>query len=139
MRGQQLLEGGEHAVVGVEFDAGVTGDGHHSLSQDQRGHRVAPDEREATPTLAVLDGLEDEPVIVTDELEERRHRRLEIGQHLGPHRDDGVLCRQLQESVGIGTDPHVSSDRKKQVRSPVWQAPRPCWVTPNNRVSPSQS
>ena len=108
----------------------------------QRG--IAAEEREPAPALGVLDRLEQEPFAVADQLHERRQRRLEIGEHLAPHRHDRVLAAQRDELVerrsyppsigpsvtcavghtGPGAAP-LPKARKKHVRSPVWQAPRP--------------
>ena len=64
---------------------------------DERRARVPPDEREPAPALAVLDRFEQEAGAVTDELGVGRHRRLEIGQELGPDRDDGVVGGERAE------------------------------------------
>ena len=108
-------------------------------AHDERAAGIAPEEREAAPTLGVLDRLEQEPRravdLGADELGERRHRRLEVGQHLAPDRHDGVVpgeraelvaCRPDRSGAGhglAGRSPPPNA-RKKQDRSPVWQAPR---------------
>ena len=81
---------------------------------------------------------------VADELGERSHRRLEVGEQLRPDRDDGVPRGEAVEFVAARLNVHrvdvdTPSGVKKHVRDPVWQAPRPCWVTLNSNVSPSQS
>jgi hypothetical protein len=67
---------------------------------DQGQRRVAPDEGVAPPPLAVLHRLEQESLPASDELEEHRDRRLEVGQHLPPHRDHRVGGGQLGELGG---------------------------------------
>ena len=52
----------------------LAGDLDLAVAQQQRGDRIAPDEREAAPALAVLDGLEQEPGPVADELGVRGDR-----------------------------------------------------------------
>ena len=54
----------------------------------------------------MLDGLEEEPWFVADELEVGRHRRLDVGEHLGPHRDDAVGRGKRSERGAIGLDAH---------------------------------
>ena len=89
------------------------------------------------------------PSPVADELDEGRDRRLEVGEHLAPDRDDGVVARQRAELVerrldggeahtGPGSAPPPKA-RKKQLRSPVWQAPRPSCSTTKSSTSMSQS
>ncbi len=63
----------------------------------------------------------------------RRSRwRLLGGGSVGPERR-----RRRGRRRGVGGPPETR--RPKQERSPVWQAPRPCWSTSTSRVSPSQS
>ena len=146
---QQRLDRRERAAI--ERDAGRDRAERLDLvaPHDEREGRVPPDEREAAPVLTVLDRLEQEAVAVADELDERGHRRLEVGQHLAPDRDDGVLARQRAElperrlddgkaHTGPGSAPSPNA-RKKQLRSPVWQAPRPTCSTTNRSTSMSQS
>ena len=85
---------------------------------EQRRHRVAPDEREPAPALAVLDRLEQEPRPVADELGERRHRRLEVGEQLGPHRHDGVPGGERVELVAARADLTLSrSEAAEEARA----------------------
>ena len=102
----------------------------------ERRRRVAADEREAAPSLAVLDRLEQEAGAVADELGVRRDRRLEVGEQLGPDRHDGVLARQGAELVARRSDAEpvhaagrsgvdAEAAEEARVRSPVWQAPCP--------------
>ena len=64
----------------------------------ERGERVAADERPAAPALAVLDRLEQEAGLVADERGAKAATgRGEVGQHLAPHGDDGVLAGQGPE------------------------------------------
>ena len=72
----------------------------------QRGDRVAPDEGEPAPALAVLDRLEQEARRVADELGVGRDRRLEVGEQLGPHRHDRVLAGERAELVPARPQPH---------------------------------
>ena len=110
----------------------------------------------------MLDRLEEEANTVSDELRERRYRRLEVGHHLPPHGHNRMCTCHLEElverrfdgaaagaahgrseKVGAVNVGAAASDapkaRKKQLRSPVWQAPAPSWSTTNRSVSPSQS
>ena len=85
-------------------------------AHDERARRVAPEEREPAPPLRVLDRLEQEARaavgVGTDELHERRDRRLEVGQDLAPHRDDRVVARERAELVAR------RPDRARSRRSP---------------------
>ena len=141
VRRQQVLEHGEDALVAGHVDGQRAVDLDLPVAQQQRGHRVAADEREAAPPLAVLDGLEQEARAVADELGVRRDRRLEVGEQLGPHRHDGVVAGQRAELVAARADPHYAAPkrREKQEYSPVWHAPLPCWSTLNSSTSASQS
>ena len=116
---------------------------------DEGARRVAAEEREAAPAFRVLHRLEQEALAVTYELHERRQRRLEIGENVAPDRHDGVVARQGAELVargpnrerrhkGPGAAPPPKA-RKKQLCSPVWQAPRPSCSTTNSKTSMSQS
>ncbi len=151
---QQRLDGRERPLV--RRDAG----GEHTIdldvapANDERARRVAPEEREPPPPLGVLDRLEEESRsavgVGTDELHERRDGRLEVSEDLAPHRDDGVIASERAEVVargpdrpgrahrGPGSEPSPNA-RKKQERSPVWQAPRPSCCTTKSSTSPSQS
>ena len=118
----------------VDLDAAV--------AQQQRGHRVAADEREAAPPLAVLDRLEQEAGAVADELGVRGDRRLQVGEQLGPHRHDRVArAASARNSSRLGRIRTHSAPkrRKKQEYAPVWQAPSPCCSTLNSSTSASQS
>ena len=139
VRGEELLESDEHSLIGGKVDAGVAGDRHPAVAQHEGCHWITADEGEPAPALTVLDRLEDETGIIADELHESRDRGLQIGQHLGPHRHHRVFGGEIEEGFRVGMELHGASGRKKQVRSPVWQAPRPCCTTPNSNVSPSQS
>jgi hypothetical protein len=81
--------------------------------------RVATDEAEAAPPLAVFDRLEQETRLVIDELGERGHRRLEVTQDLGPDGHDAVLARERDELVERRLDLHEPNALWKQDRSPV--------------------
>jgi hypothetical protein len=154
VRGEQVLERGEHAVGGRDAGGEDTVDRDGTVAQRQRGDRVPTDEGEAAPPLAVLDRLEEEALSVADELGERGDGCLQIGEQLGPHRYDGVLGGERVELLAAGADCGLhrgagatgqpagratSNFEKKHVRLPVWQAPLPCWVTLNSSASPSQS
>ncbi len=99
--------------------------------------------------LAVLDRLQQEAFAVADQLQERGDRRLEIRQDLAPYGDHRVLRRERAELVERRLDRGVAhtapgsaslpNARKKQLRSPVWQAPRPVCSTTKSRTSMSQS
>ncbi len=137
----------------VERDTGgydAAGDLDLAAPDDQGEGGIATEEREAAPPLPVLDRFEEEPGgtvgFGADELHERRDRGLEVGEHLAPHRDDGVpdgegpeLVARRAETVVAGHDGAGPKDRKKQLYSPVWQAPRPSCSTTSRSVSPSQS
>ena len=128
VRRQQALEHGEDALIAGHLDGQRAVDLDVPVAQQERGDRVAADEREAAPPLAVLDGLEEEARAVADELGVGGDRRLEIGEELGPHRHDRVVTGQRPELVAARADPHYSAPkrRKKQEYSPVWHAPLPC-------------
>ena len=111
-------------------------------NERQRG--IPAEKGEAAPPFGVLDGFEEKAFAFADELDENRQGRFEIGEHLVPHRDDGVAARQLDELLerGLHTGPGVAplpNARKKQLRSPVWHAPRPSCSTTNRSTSMSQS
>ena len=75
-----------------------------AVAQHERGRRVAADEREAAPALAVLDRLEQEAGAVADELGERGDRRLEVGEQLAPDRHDRVRRGERAELVAGRAD-----------------------------------
>ena len=161
MESEQRLECSERAGVARHrvgkwaFDLDV------AAAHDQRALGITPEERESSPTLRVLDRLQEESRravgLGADELDERRHGGLEVGQHLAPHRHHRVIAGQRPEVVtrwsdGSGRAHRASGDcesgdgvapppnaRKKHDRSPVWQAPRPSCSTTKRSVSPSQS
>ena len=96
-----------------------------------RRRRSGPTARRPRPTRAGSPA-------VADELGVRGDRGLEVGEQLGPDRDDAVLGGVRVELLAGGSEPHPN-DRKKQVRSPVWQAPAPSCSTLNSSASASQS
>ena len=157
VRRQEVLEDGEDAAIGGHLDGQLAGDLDLAVAQQQRGDGIAADEREAAPALAVLDRLEQEAGPVADELGERGDRasrgrraaRLHTGttvyfaarernsSRLGRMRTfsrsrAGSLARSKTRSAR-------RTRRRKQVRSPVWQAPLPSCCTLNSNVSASQS
>ncbi len=138
---QHRLDRGEDAAITRHVDVLGPVYRHDAVSKDHCQYRIPADEREAAPPLAVLDRFEEEPVIVADELGEGGDGCLEVGEQLGPDGDDRVRRGERAELVSTRTDVHgqAPSGVKKQLCAPVWQAPRPCWVTLNNNVSPSQS
>ena len=86
VRRQQRLERGEDALVGRDLV------GQRAVELDLRrraaasvADRIAADEREAAPALAVLDRLEQEPRAVADELGVGGDRRLEVGRAARVH------------------------------------------------------
>ena len=155
---EQRFERGQRAPVGRDSFDRVTAEPFDlSAAHHQRAGRRPADEREPTPALRVLDRLEQKAFSVADELDEHRERRLEIGEHFAPHRNDGVVARELDElgeaglirgpvahvgegvaHIGPGVAP-LPNARKKHDRSPVWHAPRPTCSTTNKRTSMSQS
>ena len=143
VRRQQVLEHGEDALVAGHVDGQRAVDLDPPVAQQQRGDGIAADEREAAPALAVLDRLEQEARAVADELGVGRDRRLEVGEQLGPHGHDrvrrGPARGTRRGSAGSARVQSAPKRRKKQVRSPVWQAPLPCWWTLNSSTSASQS
>ena len=143
--GEDGVERSEHPSVERDVGAEVpSGLGDDPVAQVERGHRRVTDEAVTAPALAMLDRLEQEPLAVAHQLQERRHRRLEVGQQFGPHGNDRVLGGQSVELVAVGPHTETGHDvdpnaRKKHEYSPVWHAPLPSCSTRNNRVSPSQS
>lgn len=102
--GDDGIERCQHALV--ERDVGTEVlplDLDEAVAQLQRGHRVVPDEAVPRPALGMLDRLEQESVAVAHQLQVGRHRRLQIAQHLGPHRHHGVLRRESVELVPAGS------------------------------------
>ncbi len=144
--GEKRFQRGEDPLVARQAGRGrTTGDLHLLTACDECESGIPSDEREPAPVLAVLDRLEQEALAVADELGERRHGGFEISEHLAPHRYDRVVARQRDELIACraahnlpGAAP-LPNARKKQVCSPVWQAPRPSCSTTNSRVSMSQS
>ena len=139
---QQLVEGGEHSSIERHRRRHVAERRDQPVAQLQRRHRVAADEAVAAPAFAVLDGFEQEPRAVADQLGVGRHRRLQIGEHLGPHRHHGVLGGQGAELVAARPHAQVAHSpnrRKKHEYAPVWQAPLPSCSTMNSSASASQS
>ncbi len=161
---EQRLERDERALVGGDAVGHGAVELHRAPPHDQRSAGSRPRKVNRPHRCAVLHRLEQEPRCVTGarthELHEGRDRRLEVGQHLGPHRHDGVLPGQREElgprrpdhvgpimrssrpGRGAQTRPGVApvpKPRKKQDRSPVWQAPRPSCSTTKSSASPSQS
>ena len=69
-----------------------------AAAQDQE--RVLAEERVAADVLAAFDALEQERVVrVLGDLQERRHRRQQVGHDLAPHRHERAAPRQLHELV----------------------------------------
>src|SRR5204863_469404 len=62
------------------------------------------EERVPAPPVGVFGRLEQEAVAFADQLHERRQRRLEIGEHITPHRHDGVLASHRHELVARRLD-----------------------------------
>ena len=77
-----------------------------AAARGEGGERVAADEAPAAPPLAVLDRLEQEAVVVADQPGEGRHGRGEVGQHLAPHGDHGVVAGQGPELLAAGAERH---------------------------------
>ena len=94
--GYEVVDARVDGVVGLDVPA----------ARHERHRRAAADERPPAPALAVLDRLEQEAGLVTDQLDERRDRRLEIAEHLGPHGDDGVLGGEPVELLARRLDVH---------------------------------
>ena len=88
----------ERAPVARHLGREVAGHVEATVAEDHGDLRVAADEAEAAPPLA-LDRLEDEPRLVADEPQERGRRRRQVGQQLAPHRNDAVPRRQRVEVV----------------------------------------
>ena len=85
----------EHALVKRNLGAEVLAlDLDESVAQLERRDRVVADEAVPRPALGMLDGLEQEALAISDQLEIRRHRRLQIAQNLRPHRHHRVLGSQ---------------------------------------------
>ncbi len=152
------LEGGQHAGRpahpapggGVEVEGALGA--HPAALRRHGGQRAASDERVAPPPLAALDRLEEEAgaAVAADDAEEGGDRGDGVGHELAPDRHQAVLGGQGAEPVEAGTRPaevrlaHGSATaspkaRKKQLRLPVWHAPRPSWSTITSSASPSQS
>src|SRR4029077_6146064 len=102
----EAFEGRERAAVGgntvgrrepVEPLDGAT-------ARHERARRIATEEREPSPAIGMLDGLEQEALTVADELHVRRKRGLEAGEHLQPDRDDRLVARAIAALLGRGTD-----------------------------------
>ena len=70
------------------------------------GQRVAADEAPPAPALAVLHRLQQEAVVVADEAGEGGHRRGEVGQHLAPHGDHGVVAGERPELLAARAERH---------------------------------
>ena len=101
---QQRLERYERAAVGGHARRRRAVEARPALPRTtMRERRVAAEEREPSPALGVLDRLEQEAgrVVLTGahELHEGGDRRLEVGQHLAPHRHDRVVTGERDELV----------------------------------------
>ena len=98
-RGKQRVERAERALVVRERrraprpSTGDRGTAHESVSD-----RVPAEEREAAPAFGVLDRLEQEALALADELGECRQRRLEVGEHLAPHRARRCSSRRARRT-----------------------------------------
>ena len=64
-------------------------------AEDARGLR--PEEAVPAPLLTPLDALQEEAVRAAMDLEERRHRRFEVGEDLAAHGDQVALAGELAE------------------------------------------
>ena len=104
--GEHSLDRAEHALVARHFGSELARHLDVAISCDERRRRPPADEREPAPALGVLDRLEHEARAVADELGEGGDRRLEVGEQLGPDRDDGVVAREPVELGAVGTDVH---------------------------------
>jgi hypothetical protein len=141
---QERLDRREDALVERDARRQLAHDFNLAVAGDERGRGVAAHEREAAPAFTVLDGFEEEALAVTDQLRVGGHRCFEVGEELGPHRDDRVVGGQPAELVEAElrcdhAGALAPNARKKHERAPVWHAPRPSCSTTNNNVSPSQS
>ena len=94
---EEGLDGSEHPLVEGHRVRQVALHGEMPATGDERRTRAATDEREAAPPLAVLNGLEEEPGLVTDELHVGGHRGLEVRKQFDPDGDHCELCRQRAE------------------------------------------
>src|SRR4051812_32655829 len=79
---EQSLDGSQHTLVDGHTGREPSFGGYPAVTRDENERGVAPDEREATPAVAVLHRLEKEPGAVLRELEEDRHGGLEVGDDL---------------------------------------------------------
>ena len=104
--GKQTLERREHPLFRVDVDAEVADHLQSTVLRHQGSLRASTDERPPTPPVAVVDRLEQEPLVVADDSGECGDGGGEIRQDLGPHRHHRVVGCQSGELVEIGADPH---------------------------------
>ena len=104
--GEQTLERREHPLFRVDIDAEVTDHLQPAILRDQRSLRATADERPAAPPVAVVDRLEQEPLVVADDSGECGDGCGEIRKDFGPDRYHRVVGRQSGELVEVGADPH---------------------------------
>ena len=104
--GKQTLERREHPLFRVDVDAEVADHLQSTVLRHQGSLRASTDERPPTPPVAVVDRLEQKPLVVADDSAECGDGGGEIRQDLGPHRHHRVVGCQSGELVEIGADPH---------------------------------
>ena len=152
---EQRLERRERALVGGHAGRRRAVELDRAAAHDHRERGVAADEREPAPPLRVLDRLEEEagrscsaaPTSFTN-AETGVSRSASTSRQTGTtvwsraERDELVAGEPHRGSAAIQTGPGVAplpKARKKQLCSPVWQAPRPSCSTTKSSTSTSQS
>src|SRR6185369_17329878 len=81
-------------------------DRHHAVLRAKSHQRVAAENAVASPAVAALDALEQEALPAPVQLEESRHRRIEIGRDLPIDGDRVRLRRQTAEAFEVRDKRH---------------------------------
>ena len=103
---EQSFERLEHALGGVDVDPEIADDSQRAVFGDQGALGTTPDERPPAPPVAVLHRLQQEALFLPDHSGEGGDRGGQVGEHFGPHGNDGVLGSQRLELLERGPNPH---------------------------------
>src|SRR5262249_12146798 len=98
-------------------------------ARDEDRGRPAAEDRVASPLLAALDALQQEPVRAVVDLAERRHGRVVVREHLAIDRHQLAGLGERVE-LGAGRDEHV-----RGATPPAWLLRVPAGLAPSGRAT----
>ena len=107
MRGKHRLECSKETLV-VGYRCGYrTGYLHFAVDDCNLGAWTTADETESSPSLAMLDRLQQESGRVTHQREEYTNGRVSVGEHFGPHRHHAIRSCKCAKLVASWRDAHA--------------------------------